>query len=71
MNIILKETRASPPPNGAPGPFSLSDESLLRNYFINTGFKDVAIDRIPSILGHRMSTLSLCLKPRVSPSTAI
>lgn len=46
MNTILKETRTSPPPEGAPGPFSLSDESLLRNYFVNTGFKDVAIDRI-------------------------
>lgn len=46
MNTILKETRTSPPPKGAPGPFSLSDESLLRNYFVNTGFKDVAIDRI-------------------------
>jgi len=46
MSTILKETRTSPPPKGAPGPFSLSDESLLRNYFVNTGFKDVAIDRI-------------------------
>ena len=46
MNTVMKETRTSPPPAGAPGPFSLSDESLLRNYFVNTGFKDVTIERI-------------------------
>jgi ubiquinone/menaquinone biosynthesis C-methylase UbiE len=46
MNTIMKETRTSPPPAGAPGPFSLSDESLLRNYFVNTGFKDVTIERM-------------------------
>ena len=46
MNTVMKETRTSPPPAGAPGPFSLSDESLLRNYFVNTGFKDVTIERM-------------------------
>jgi enediyne biosynthesis protein CalE5 len=46
MNTVMKETRTSPPPAGVPGPFSLSDESLLRNYFINTGFKDVTIERM-------------------------
>ena len=46
MNTIMKETRTSPPPAGAPGPFSLSDESMLRNYFVNTGFKDVTIERM-------------------------
>jgi ubiquinone/menaquinone biosynthesis C-methylase UbiE len=46
MNTIMKETRTSPPPAGAPGPFSLSDESLLINYFVNTGFKDVTIERM-------------------------
>ena len=45
MNTVMKETRTSPPPAEAPGPFSLSDESLLRNYFVNTGFKDVTIER--------------------------
>jgi len=45
MNTVMKETRTSPPP-GVPGPFSLSDESLLRNYFVNSGFKDVTIERI-------------------------
>ena len=46
MNTVMKETRTSPPPAGVPGPFSLSDESLLRNYFVNSGFKDVTIERI-------------------------
>jgi ubiquinone/menaquinone biosynthesis C-methylase UbiE len=46
MNTVMKETRTTPPPAGVPGPFSLSDESLLRNYFVNTGFKDVTIERM-------------------------
>ena len=46
MNTVVKETHTSPPPEGSPGPFSLSDESLLRNYFVNTGFKDVTIERM-------------------------
>jgi len=46
MNTVVKETHTSPPPEGSPGPFSLSDESMLRNYFVNTGFKDVAIERV-------------------------
>jgi ubiquinone/menaquinone biosynthesis C-methylase UbiE len=46
MNTVMKETRTTPPPVGAPGPFSLSDESLLRNHFVNTGFRDVAIERM-------------------------
>ena len=46
MNTIMKETRTSPPPAGVPGPFSLSDENLLRNYFVNIGFKDVTIERM-------------------------
>jgi ubiquinone/menaquinone biosynthesis C-methylase UbiE len=46
MNTIMKETHTSPPPAGAPGPFSLSDASMLRNYFVNAGFKDVTIERM-------------------------
>ncbi len=46
MNTVMKETHTSPPLQGSPGPFSLSDESMLRNYFVNTGFKDVAIERM-------------------------
>jgi ubiquinone/menaquinone biosynthesis C-methylase UbiE len=46
MNTVMKETRTSSPPAGVPGPFSLSDESLIRNYFVNSGFKDVTIERM-------------------------
>lgn len=46
MNTIMKETQTSSPPAGSPGPYSLSDESMLRNYFVNTGFKDVTIERM-------------------------
>jgi ubiquinone/menaquinone biosynthesis C-methylase UbiE len=45
FNILLKETNSPPPPPNAPGPFSLSDENLLREYFISSGFKDVTIER--------------------------
>lgn len=46
MSTVMKETQTSPPPAGAPGPYSLSDENMLRNYFVNTGFKDIAIERV-------------------------
>lgn len=46
MSTVMKETHTSPPPAGSPGPYSLSDESMLRNYFVNTGFKDIAIERM-------------------------
>ena len=55
MNTVMKETRTSPPPAGAPGPFSLSDESLLRNYFVNTEFKDITIERINVIFDFESS----------------
>ena len=65
MNTVMKETRTSPPPAGAPGPFSLSDESLLRNYFVNTGFKDVTIERMNVTFDFESSEAysSLCMKP--------
>jgi enediyne biosynthesis protein CalE5 len=44
-NILLKEANNSPPPPTAPGPFSLADEKLLKDYFTGAGFKDVAIER--------------------------
>jgi ubiquinone/menaquinone biosynthesis C-methylase UbiE len=46
MNTVMKETHSSPPPAGTPGPFSLSDEKMLTNYFVKTGFKDIAIERM-------------------------
>jgi ubiquinone/menaquinone biosynthesis C-methylase UbiE len=45
FNILLKETNIPPPPPSAPGPFSLSDEKLLKEYFSDSGFKDVTIER--------------------------
>jgi hypothetical protein len=41
MSTIMKETNSKPPPPGTPGPFSLSDESMLKNSFIY----DVRIQR--------------------------
>jgi enediyne biosynthesis protein CalE5 len=45
FNVLLKETNSPPPPVNAPGPFSLSDEKLLKEYFNNSEFKDVTIER--------------------------
>jgi len=46
LNIVMKETKSPPPPAGAPGPFSLSDENVLTNSLINSGFKDIIIERM-------------------------
>jgi ubiquinone/menaquinone biosynthesis C-methylase UbiE len=46
LNTVMKETKSPPPPAGTPGPFSLSDENMLRNSLIKSGFKDVTIERI-------------------------
>ena len=45
LNRAMKETKSPPPPPaGTPGPFSLSDETMLTNSLINSGFKNVTID---------------------------
>ena len=46
LNTVMKETKSPPPPAGTPGPFSLSDEVMLTNSLINSGFKDVTIERM-------------------------
>lgn len=46
LNVVLKETKSQPLPANAPGPFSLSDENLLRDSFIKSGFKGVTIERM-------------------------
>ena len=47
LNTVMKETKSPPPPPaGTPGPFSLSDENMLRNSLIESGFKDVTIERM-------------------------
>jgi enediyne biosynthesis protein CalE5 len=50
MSIILKETNSQPPPPGTPGPFSLSDESTLKNSYLSSGFKDPAVEYINVVL---------------------
>jgi ubiquinone/menaquinone biosynthesis C-methylase UbiE len=45
LNILMNETNSSPPPANAPGPFNLSDENLLKDYFIHSGFKGVTTER--------------------------
>ncbi len=45
FDILLKEANIPPPPPNAPGPFSLADEKLLKEYFNNSGFKDVTTER--------------------------
>jgi hypothetical protein len=37
INTVLKETNSPPPPAGQPGPFTLSDENILKDFFINSG----------------------------------
>ena len=49
LNSILKETNSPPPPANTPGPFSLSDENLLKDSFIKSGFEDVTIERLDMI----------------------
>jgi ubiquinone/menaquinone biosynthesis C-methylase UbiE len=47
LNRVMKETKGpSLPPAGAPGPFSLSNENMLRNSLIESGFKDIIIERM-------------------------
>lgn len=46
MKTVMKETNSPPPPPGTPGPFSLSDENTLKNSFLTSGFKDLALERI-------------------------
>jgi enediyne biosynthesis protein CalE5 len=46
MNSILKETNSPPPPPEAPGPFTLSDENTLKNFYLASGFRDPSIERM-------------------------
>lgn len=46
MNTVVKETHSPHPPGGAPGPFSLYDENILKESFIRSGFKDIALERM-------------------------
>jgi ubiquinone/menaquinone biosynthesis C-methylase UbiE len=46
-NTVLAETKSPPATSPkVPGPFSLSDENMLRNSFIKSGFTDVSVERV-------------------------
>lgn len=46
MSTVIKETNSPLPPQGTPGPFSLSDENVLEDLYLTLGFKEPAIERI-------------------------
>ncbi|MGH9913144.1 MAG: class I SAM-dependent methyltransferase [Nitrososphaeraceae archaeon] len=46
LNTVMKETNSPQPAPGIPGPFSLSDENILTDSFVNSRFTDINIDRI-------------------------
>jgi ubiquinone/menaquinone biosynthesis C-methylase UbiE len=46
MSTVLKETQKPPPPSGIPGPFSLADQTITETASSETGFKDIAIERL-------------------------
>jgi SAM-dependent methyltransferase len=46
VNTVMKETKSPPPPSKVPGPFSLSDENMLKNSFIKSGFRGVSVERV-------------------------
>jgi ubiquinone/menaquinone biosynthesis C-methylase UbiE len=46
METVMKETKSPPPPEGTPGPFSLSDENILKDSFTKSGFKDINTERM-------------------------
>jgi ubiquinone/menaquinone biosynthesis C-methylase UbiE len=47
MNTVSKETRKPlPSSKGVPGPFSLTDEQLLKDALLESGFKDVSTESV-------------------------
>lgn len=46
LDTAMRETNSQLPPAGAPGPFSLSDENILRDSFNSSGFKDLTVQRM-------------------------
>jgi ubiquinone/menaquinone biosynthesis C-methylase UbiE len=49
ISIVRQETHAPAPAPGTPGPFGLADETLLRNTFIQAGFKDVYVEHLNAV----------------------
>jgi ubiquinone/menaquinone biosynthesis C-methylase UbiE len=47
VNTVMKETNSPPPPSPkVSGPFSLSDENMLKNSFIKSGFRGVSVESV-------------------------
>jgi ubiquinone/menaquinone biosynthesis C-methylase UbiE len=46
MNTTMKSINNTPPLQGTPGPFTLSDENSLKNSFLTSGFKDPTIEKM-------------------------
>ncbi|MGH9982363.1 MAG: class I SAM-dependent methyltransferase [Nitrososphaeraceae archaeon] len=46
MSTVLKETQNPSPPSGIPGPFSLADQKITEAALSETGFKDIAVERM-------------------------
>ena len=46
MGTVLRETQKPPPPSGIPGPFSLADQKITEAALSETGFKDIAVERM-------------------------
>ena len=45
-NTIMKVINSSPPSPKVPGLFNLSDENVLKNSFVKSGFRDVSVERV-------------------------
>ena len=46
MTIVRKELQLPPPPLGVPGPFSLADMNVLRDWLLQAGFSDTQSENI-------------------------
>jgi SAM-dependent methyltransferase len=46
VNTVLTVTKSPIPPSKVPGLFSLSDENMLKNSFIKSGFRGVSVERV-------------------------
>jgi hypothetical protein len=50
VGIIRRRAGLGPPVAGQPGPFSLGDPAVLERELREAGFRDIAIERVPSPL---------------------
>lgn len=72
LNILMKKTNNPPPPANSPGPFSLSNEDLLRDFFINSGFKDIITEKQEMIFDFESAeAFTNCIYETASPVQAI